>query len=279
MSLDVSYSPWQHDAHVTTNRQAAAEDPVWKSIQAHEFVPYLVSSMPSEAVFNAWIRETTPEQISSSGVAGLMHPDRLVTLRDLVLRRPLMSEDRMIEWGNEARDPVPKTLIPKIRAASASPKKKSKSSKVVIGEDVRGKDKALSWAQKVTAPSKIKEMRQELHVALEQQRKLDEEEDSDDDGQVHIKRSMPKPALHASFEGGSAKAALLASSPLAKVRVGSSKSTKLNYILNEVSHTLYSPLLTPLILIHFSRCSHIPLTKNSSSSLNIRCPWRTLRMG
>jgi len=168
-------------------------------------------------IFDAWTRTNRADYpLRSTSLIGLVHVDRLIKIRDMILSRPLISEEHMIEWGRTIaeKDLSQRKLS---RESTNSPKKKGKSDQ----KDIGNQSKAAQWAKWGARAEKIQEIRQELARVLE---KL-----QDFDGSDGSSQSRPAAAIQ------SDRRHILSSSPLARVRVGSSCSTKLNYILNEVS--------------------------------------------
>ncbi|TFK36351.1 hypothetical protein BDQ12DRAFT_686775 [Crucibulum laeve] len=199
----------------------AADDRLWRAIQTHEDVPYRVYNM-NEQVYNAWTRMPPGSEPSSDK---LLHADRLQKIHDVVIGRPLVSEDRMADWGTlvNARDRDIRRLY------EESQKRKNSRSKGKGAKNQEEHTSSLmvdSAARKATSPETLKEMRRELDVSMARLESLGTEDEP----------STPMPSNTSHVEQPSK---LVAASFLANVRIGSSASNKLNYIINEVLK--YSP--------------------------------------
>jgi SNF2 family DNA or RNA helicase len=216
------------------NRQSAAEDSLWRKMQSHEDVPFRVYDL-EEHVFNAWARTANLENRSSDRITGFMHRDRLVKLRDQVLSRPLISVDALVLCGHAvAQEELEYRQLNMKRLNSR--KKKSRPDQKGHSKEITTQSKAARWAKSGAGAEKIKEVRKELVAALKRL------EGVPDGGDI-----MSSPSRNPRIERPNST--LLSSSLLAHVRVGSSCSTKLNYILNEVR----LDILSPSQLTHFSQ--------------------------
>jgi hypothetical protein len=185
-------------------------------MQTHEDVPYRVYNL-EEHIFDAWTRTNGLETMGFKSSTGFIHPDRLIKMRSQVLTRPLITPDAMVQCGyaiarQDHEDRRPYQMLPK------SPKKKSKSDQKAHSKETASHSKAVQWAKSGAGAEKIQEVRKELAAAL---RKLEDVPDHQSAILPVIKTVHPNSRL-------------LSSSLLSRVRIGSSCSTKLNYILNEV---------------------------------------------
>lgn len=193
-------------------RRLAAEDQLWRRMQVHEDVPYRIYRM-NQRVFNAWTRTPGSESSMSPFLPGYLHLDRLLKIRETAISHPLMSEDHMIERGAEVAEED--RIIRRLYEASL----KTKGRKSARHHDEHNASmKVTSAARKASAPETLKEMQMELDISLAE---IDEESPT----------SSPKRRSY--IERPSQ---LIASSPISQVRVGSSASSKLNYVINEVSY-------------------------------------------
>ncbi|EKM82385.1 hypothetical protein AGABI1DRAFT_67996 [Agaricus bisporus var. burnettii JB137-S8] len=197
----------------------AATDPVWRSIQNHEDVPYRVYDIPHK-IFNSWTRTPGFKEINDPSLRGLLHADRLLSLQSLIFSRPLITETLILEQGSE----VAKTDIEHRQAFEESFKRnKNKHSRKYSHSTVKP-GAVENAAKKAMAPNTLKEMRKELDQSLA---KLEKEE-GEGEGEIASVNT------ESNAVSGSAPSVLLRSSVLAGVAVGSSASSKLNYIINEV---------------------------------------------
>ncbi|KAJ7633078.1 P-loop containing nucleoside triphosphate hydrolase protein [Roridomyces roridus] len=204
--------------------QLAYADPLWKTLQEHVDVPYRVHNL-SKPIFDAWTR--TPHTVEGAGptFAGYMHVDRLRTLREKVLERPLIAEQALVESGkSNARLEEELLKGQKGNRGEASggqgdgdgdgEQGKSKSGKNKGAESSRSLKanilKAKEATKRAAEPAAIKEMQAELELVAQQNAGLD------------AVRSENRPS------------ALLASSHIGSTRIGHSASSKLNCIVNEV---------------------------------------------
>ena len=167
-------------------------------MQPHPDVPFVVSGLDS-AIFEAWTRSGLR---SANRAIDVMHPDRLVNLRSLVRRKPLISVDELIEEGNILDNQERQKMAPK-----------------AIGSRRAGR-----------ASNKGKEMAREVQGAIEVLKKHIEGMDVSDE-EFEEDRANQIPSEEASV-------CLTRYSPFSGVNAGPSLSTKLNYILSEVC--LYS---------------------------------------
>lgn len=154
----------------------------------------------------------------------LMHPDRLIKMRDMVFNRPLVPSEVMIQSGIkiDAEDFKRRRLYLEHRAGL----NKNKRDKDVVSKGIL----SIQPVKKVVALDKMEEVRRELFTVQERQKALAYA----DDRPVVTSPETTTFASASSSGDDSMKAGLLASSPLADVRIGQSASSKLNYILNEV---------------------------------------------
>ncbi|KAF8912126.1 hypothetical protein CPB84DRAFT_1761324 [Gymnopilus junonius] len=204
--------------------RSAMEDPLWKAMQDHEDVPYRVYGL-DERVYSAWTRTPGQEPHADFEQTGFLHADRILKLHDMIIQKPLIKEDDMAAWGRTVaqRDSIfRKAFEESQRRKSKGSRKKSKHNDELTAESLM----ADSFAKKASAVDTLKEMQAELDATMTRLQR----EDEDDDG------SLSTPQVGSPIKRPSA---LVASSPLTKMRIGSSASAKLNYIINEVQK--YSP--------------------------------------
>lgn len=147
-----------------------------------------------------------------------MHADRLLRIRAEVTSRPLISQERIVELGTSVskKDRIHRRVY---KEAQKDRRKSRRRSSVLKTDDNNSSLKADTAAKKAKDKSTLKEMQKELDVAMIQMEREEEEE--------LPSKPLPEPL----FNGGG----LLAKSLLGKSRLGSSASSKLNYIINEVS--------------------------------------------
>jgi len=197
-------------------------------MQQHEDVPYRVFNM-IDPVYDAWTRIPGKEPSCPSNQTGFLQADRLLKLYDMILQKPLIRQNAMIEWGEAVatRDQV-------FRKAYEESLKKGKGRKKTKHSDDPSSSSLMAdnFAKKASAAETLREMQKELDVTMARLAK--EEDDGELSSSDGTGRQVDIPSLPA---GSSSRrpSNLVASSPLARVRIGSSASTKLNYIINEVS--------------------------------------------
>ncbi|KAG6864745.1 hypothetical protein C0991_007420 [Blastosporella zonata] len=196
----------------------AAEDPLWRAIQGHEDVPYRISGL-KQRLFEAWTR-TPQAEVGGHQVAGFIHSDRLLKMQDCVIQRPLIAENAFIERGADvaAND----ALLRQLYIQSQKGKDRTSAQNVrPHQEDINAGLKAEDAAKRARDPGALKEMKQDLDIAMTRLNDLAEHENppSQDTG-----------LTVSTYHGDS----ILSASLLGSVRIGSTASSKLNYIINEV---------------------------------------------
>jgi hypothetical protein len=218
--------------------QLAAADQVWRLIQTHEDIPYRVYQMPPR-ILNAWSRSPGLEHTVDSVIPSLVHADRLLKLLSLVIARPLISEDLLVQKGTEVARmdlELRKAFEESYQKNKNKPSRKysqgsSKAGAATSSEaaEVHAGFMVETAAKKAAAPDTLKEMRKELDQSLARL-----ERDEDDDSSVEGGTVTGSSETRVTNALDSVPSVLVQSSVLANVVVGSSASSKLNYIINEV---------------------------------------------
>lgn len=202
----------------------ASEDQLWRSVQDHEDIPYRVYQM-NEQVYHAWSRTPGCRLESDPNFRGFLHADRLLKIYDLILHRPLIPEELLVTEGMKVNI--------KDRAARKAyvESQKKKSNKSHHHRNARSHDDVSSQTvdsamKKAAAPETLKEMQKELDTSMALENIVDDDECSS----APIITPAPAPGQ----SGFPLLSNLVRNSPLVNVRIGSSASNKLNYIINEV---------------------------------------------
>lgn len=169
-------------------------------MQPHADVPFKVSGL-DPAVFEAWTRTGLRDGTRTIDV---MHPDRLVNLRSLVRKKPLISIDDLIKEGKILDTIEKRTMAP---------------------ETVGSREAKYGANQ-------TREMAREVQGTIEVLKKHIEQMDVSDDEELEGHENQDRVNQVTSTE--EAAVCMTRSSPLLGVKVGPSLSTKLNYILSEV---------------------------------------------
>lgn len=168
-------------------------------MQPHEDVPFCVTGMDT-AVFEAWTRGKMKDRPRAHD---LIHANRLTALRSIVHKRPLLTVDGLVEEG---------------KALDMSERLRCQKTSVQLHDFTNA-------AQMKKMVSQVKD---ELEVLKEKDKVSQSEEVPEVDIDSFVRRKL---GHHAE----PLKSNLLGSSPLSETRVGPSLSTKLNFILSEVS--------------------------------------------
>ncbi|KAF5386941.1 hypothetical protein D9615_001552 [Tricholomella constricta] len=201
----------------------AAQDPLWRAMQGHEDVPYRVFGI-GRRIFEAWTRTPQPEPSFIQSLVGFIHSDRLLKMQDLIIHRPRISEDAFIEQGG--RVATDDQLLRRLYIESQKGKDRKSTQKVKPHqEEINAGLKAEDAAKKARDPTTLKEMKKDLDIAMTRMNDLEGEED-------HL--GQPGASLTASHAFGFHGGSILSTSLLGSVRLGSTASSKLNYIINEV---------------------------------------------
>lgn len=220
----------------------------------HEDIPYRIYNMP-EKIFNAWTRTPgSPHITGNATLVGFLHADRLLKLYNLIVTRPLMKGDAIVEQGLE----VAKTDMELRKAFEEAYKRKNKhnnrkytSVNPTAGgtaksdaTEVHAEFMVENAVKKALASDTLKEMRKELGESLAKLER-DEEEEGGSSAHADTNDTITGTSPGSGTTSAPVPSVLVRSSPLAKVIVGSSASSKLNYIIDEVrlNVTLLSSLL------------------------------------
>ena len=172
-------------------RAAAANDDIWRAMQPYPDVPFSVSGLDPD-VIEAWTRTGL---FSESRTIDFMHPDRLVNLRSLVRKSPLISKDRLVRKGK---------ILDRIeKGAMASKSISSRKAR-------RGVNRKREM---------VKEVQETMAILKKRFEQMDDEELEGHQDEVRVHQVTSTEA---------------AAGPLSGAKVGPSLSTKLNYILCEV---------------------------------------------
>ncbi|KAG5644225.1 hypothetical protein DXG03_008820 [Asterophora parasitica] len=199
----------------------AAQDPLWRAMQSHEDVPYRVMGI-SRNIFEAWTRTPQPEETYNRSQVGFMHSDRLLKMQDLIIHRPRIAEAAFIEEGENvvANDELLRRLYIESQKGKDWKGQKAKPHQ----DEINAVLKAEDAAKKARDPTTLKEMQKDLDNAMT---RLNDHEGEEDQGHAELLAGS-RPF---EFHGGS----ILSTSLLGSVRLSSTASTKLNYIINEVA--------------------------------------------
>jgi hypothetical protein len=200
---------------------SAANDTLWRAIQANPTpeIPFVVDGV-SRMVLEAWteLASDSPAAFTTSFLASdLMFPQRLVKLRGIILARPFIDENKLVNAGRAQADED------KIRNALflKSIRKKAKvAKKHAVEENARETRKAEEAARQ--NQDKVLEMQNELRLVTQKQGSLASTTAHKGSGDtMSTRRSNP------TWQRPASKTAL------ANARVITSRSSKLNYLLKE----------------------------------------------
>ena len=146
-----------------------------------------------------------------------MFPLRLVKLRDLVLARPFIIEDKLVELAYAQVKEDRARIEVFLKSLRKKEKNKGKSKRLVAEENARETRKVEEAARQ--PQDKVLEMQNELRLVTEKQTSKSSGASQSGKGRTALNRSLgPMPA---------------STSPLAHARVVTSWSSKLNYLLKE----------------------------------------------
>ncbi|KAL4067811.1 P-loop containing nucleoside triphosphate hydrolase protein [Scleroderma citrinum] len=181
-------------------RATAAKDYLWRAMQHYVDVPFKVTGLES-GIFEAWTRG---ELKMTTREVDLMHPNRLIQLRNAVREQPLISKETVVNRGIRVNQ---EELQESLQAREA-----------------RHVDQARKIARKVKEEIKVLKKKTMLSCPVGLLGSTTESR-----SEPSAKESPDQPL----------NPQLIDESLLSGVRIGSSLSTKLNYILSEA--LLYSP--------------------------------------
>lgn len=149
-----------------------------------------------------------------------MFPLRLVKLRDLVLARPFINDDKLVElaYAQVKEDQARIELF--LQSLRKKEKAKGTNKRRVVEENVRETRKVEEAARQ--PQDKVLEMQNELRLATEKQTPKSPGASQSGKGGAAFNRSS-----------GPTRQMPMSRSPLAHTRVVTSRSSKLNYLLKE----------------------------------------------
>ena len=193
------------------------EDTLWRQMQHSLEVPFRISNVPKD-IRDGWSRfEIKAPNLNSDY---FLPPSRAIRLREVLFRQPLISQLRLLEHAEMVKEAE--------RAQSmfflAKTQRLKKSGKNKFNQDGQREALADEVRKLAESPDKFEEIMNEYKKAEERlQRETEDHIEEDHDSNT----TGPAPAQ------GSR---LLRQSLLASARIRNSVSSKLNYILNEVSY-------------------------------------------
>ena len=218
-------------------RREAASDHLWGSIQDHgDHLAYQVTQI-SIPLFDSWTRVP----FTNNDGLRFLHGDRLMEIRETVTKRPLISDEQMLE---RAKAISHRDLLQEEFAAEILKRQDRKERKT---------SQLHKSAKKTASAEMINDMKKELNATL---KRLEALETQDDDSAP----DTPINTLRSEIIGG-----LISSSPHRNISVGKSCSSKLNYIINEVCNTV---LVLHTLICSSSRSYNMHPARNSSYFLD-----------
>jgi SNF2 family DNA or RNA helicase len=173
-------------------------------------------------VFEAWTR-TPQNDPTAPTMNGFMHVDRIIRLQDYVIRRPLVTENILVEEGRRISEEDRELR----RLFIEGQKRKGKRNKKALSiQDDHASGLADNATKKARAPDTLKEIQKELSASIT---RIDGEPTTHD-------KAFPSSATsrESDPEPSSGHSEILSASPFANIRVGHSVSSKINWIINEV---------------------------------------------
>ncbi|KAF7302336.1 Helicase C-terminal domain-containing protein [Mycena chlorophos] len=202
--------------------EIAFNDPLWRAIQTHEDVPYLVSNLSVE-IYEAWSRTAKPSLAANS--QAYIHPDRARKLRELMIRQPLASEELVCQVGQQTakEDAEWREHYQEVERRKSKGKGRTGGKERTAAASMLRKAKSTQAVKDASDASTVQAMQKELKEAIEAEMELEL-----DLGLRTVERTATV-----------VPSVLLAQSHIAKTRLGTTASSKLNFIIQEVLK--YSP--------------------------------------
>jgi hypothetical protein len=219
----VSYSISLITYLMLSRRILASNDKLWRKVQISPTpeVPFVVSGIPRRVLeVCCELSLTAPASSTDPSPTPFMFPLRLVKLRDLVLARPFINENKLVELAyNQVKEY--QVRIAQFQQSHRKKEKAKGTNKMrVVEENVRETRKVEETARQ--PQDKVLEMQNELRLVTEKQTPKSPGASRNGKGRALFNRSSD-PTWQMSTSR----------SPLAHARVVTSRSSKLNYLLKE----------------------------------------------
>ncbi|KAI0929045.1 hypothetical protein AcW2_004861 [Taiwanofungus camphoratus] len=200
--------------------KSAASDGLWQALQAHANIFHRVYNMPS-SIYQAWAPFS--DHALQVGPA-FLNSERLQSIRSLIRKQPLTSQNHIIAWGRDVNDEERHRQT--LHHSQLHMKKRSKRD-----NSFSVNYKKQSVMNQSQSMEKLKEMQQEYIAVQKRLEALFKDDNTGHDGEddINISGTVSGNSTHALVSSS-----LLHLSPLANVHIGNSTSSKLDYILAEV---------------------------------------------
>lgn len=203
----------------------AAKDALWCAVNQFAEMPYHVVDMPDE-LFCAWQRSGLPSTQPSGGASQsqswrLLHGDRLIKMRDTMFQRPLATIEQLVGAGKTIESHETASLRRFSFSTSAGQNLRPET---VDDQRHQTEQRMKQRNQRALAERRERDadrFAKEVHMAAQE----DQEQGLDQDSSVNpdiSQRWAPE------------KERILKSSPLAVVQIGTSASSKMDYILSQI---------------------------------------------
>ncbi|KAI0053959.1 hypothetical protein FA95DRAFT_1551738 [Auriscalpium vulgare] len=225
--------------------QSAARDVTWRAVQQYPIpeVPFIITGLSSN-IFRAWSELSTVPldwdlPAEHAGSAGLMFHYRLLKLRETGLKYPLASQERLIEYGETLAKEDAQRIALFVHHAAATKRPRTKKQHGV-GQD----DRETTMANEPVTQAQHKKIQEVQRVFTATQDML-------------IRRDSQLAVDNTETSARVLIPSLANASPLRNARILRSRSSKLDYLLNEIlQHSLHEKFLvfseSKLTLAHVS---------------------------